>query len=142
MTSELIIGQKLPSYNEYIGECRTHWSKGAKFKKDIDNMIGYEILRAKSEKKLVPFSDPCVVYIEWHEKTRRRDVDNIQSAQKFILDALQLMKIIPNDSRRYVKQIYHNIVDDTKDFVKVTMVTENCMTNTTLVPCEDAFVKE
>ena len=124
MTYELVINHKLPSYNEYIDKCRSHWSTGAKFKKNIDNLIGYEILRAKAEKKLAPFSDPCVIYIEWHERTKKRDVDNIQSAQKFILDALQLMKIIPNDSRRYVKQIYHSIFDDTKDFVKVTLVTE------------------
>ena len=122
MTYELVINQKLPSYNEYIDQCRSHWSKGAKFKKTIDTQIGYEILRAKAEKKLAPFSNPCVINIEWHEKTKKRDVDNIQSAQKFILDALQLMGIIPNDSRRYVKQIYHRIVDDQRDFVKVTMV--------------------
>lgn len=119
MTYELVINQQLPSYNEYINACRSHWSKGAKFKKDIDRIIGYEILRAKSEKKLAPTSAPCVINIEWHEKTKRRDVDNIQSAQKFILDALQLTEIIPNDSRRYVKQIYHEIIDDTKDYVRV-----------------------
>lgn len=121
---EFIINQKLPSYNEYIDECRSHWSRGAKFKKAIDTQIGYEVLRAKAEKKLSPFSGPCVIYIEWHEKSKKRDVDNIQSAQKFILDALQLMKIIPNDSRRYVKQIYHEIVDDDRDYVKVKFVSD------------------
>lgn len=122
MIYELIINQKLPSYNEYIDACRSHWSKGAKFKKNIDSLIGYEILRAKAEKKLVSFFDPCVINIEWHESTLKRDVDNIQSAQKFILDALQSMGIIRNDGRRYVKQIYHRIVDDTKDFVRVEIV--------------------
>lgn len=119
---ELTVNQKLPSYNEYIDRCRSHWSKGAKFKKAIDTQICYEIIRAKAEKKLAPFSDPCVIYLAWHEKTKKRDVDNIQSAQKFILDALQAMKIIPNDSRRYVKQIYHEIVDDERDYVEVKMV--------------------
>lgn len=119
---EIIINQKLPSYNEYINACRSHWSKGAKFKKSVEKLIEYEIIRAKADKKLAPFSDPCVINIEWHEKTARRDVDNIQSAQKFILDALQHMGIIPNDSRRYVEQIYHKVVEDTKDFVKITIV--------------------
>jgi Holliday junction resolvase RusA-like endonuclease len=121
---EFTINHKLPSYNEYIDACRSHWSRGAKLKKNIEKLIGYEILRARNEKKIAPLSNPCEVYIVWHESTKKRDVDNIQSAQKFILDALQLMKIIPNDSRRYVKQIYHKIVDDQRDFVKVTMVTE------------------
>lgn len=124
MNYELVINQQLPSYNEYVDANRSHWSKGAKFKKTIDTQIGYEILRAKAVKKLAPFSDPCVIYIEWHEKTKKRDVDNIQSAQKFILDALQIMKIIPNDSRRYIKQINHKIVDDDRDYVKVRMILE------------------
>jgi Holliday junction resolvase RusA-like endonuclease len=116
---ELVINHQLPSYNEYINECRSHWSKGAKYKSNVEDMIGYAILRAKAEKKLLPFSSPCEVFIEWHEKTKKRDVDNIQSAQKFILDALQKLKIIPNDSRRYIKQIHHDIVDDDKDYVVV-----------------------
>jgi Holliday junction resolvase RusA-like endonuclease len=119
MSYELVINQQLPSYNEYINACRSHWSKGAAFKSRIEKWIEYAILCAKAEKKLAPFSDPCVIYIEWHEKTKKRDVDNIQSAQKFILDALQTMNIIPNDSRRYVKQIHHNIVDDDRDYVVV-----------------------
>ena len=53
------------------------------------------------------------------EKTKRRDVDNIQSAQKFILDALQHFSIIKNDSRKYVKQIHHTVIDDERDFVIV-----------------------
>jgi Holliday junction resolvase RusA-like endonuclease len=62
---------------------------------------------------------PCEIFIEWHEKTKRRDVDNIQSAQKFILDALQQHNIIKNDSRKYVKQIHHTVIDDKRDFVIV-----------------------
>ena len=33
----------------------------------------------------------------WYEKNQRRDKDNIAFAKKFILDALQEMKILKND---------------------------------------------
>lgn len=39
----------------------------------------------------------------------RRDADNIQSAQKFILDAMVKCGVIKNDSRKYISQIYHHI---------------------------------
>jgi Holliday junction resolvase RusA-like endonuclease len=71
------------------------------------------------KKRLRRVEKPCEIFIEWHEKTKRRDCDNIQSAQKFILDALQHCKIIENDSRKYIKQIHHTVIDDKRDFVTV-----------------------
>ena len=59
---------------------------------------------------------------EWHEKTKKRDADNIAFAKKFILDALVNMRVLPNDSRRYVKGFTDEIIDDTTDFVKVELV--------------------
>lgn len=71
--------------------------------------------------KLKPVIKPCVIYIEWHEKTKRRDADNIQSSQKFVLDAMVANRVLQNDNRRYVKQVYHEIIDDKEDFVVVTI---------------------
>jgi Holliday junction resolvase RusA-like endonuclease len=62
------------------------------------------------------------VRFEWHEKTKRRDADNIAFAKKFILDALVKMGVLPNDSRKYVKGFYDVIIDDKSDFVKVEIV--------------------
>ena len=117
--NELVINAQLPSLNEYQSACRSHWSKGAAFKKDIEELIGWSIIQSLSKKTLCRVDKPCEIFIEWHEKTKRRDVDNIQSAQKFILDALQHHNIIKNDSRKYVKQIHHTIIDDKSDFVVV-----------------------
>lgn len=115
------IQAQLPSLNDYVSACRSHWSKGAKFKEEIETIIGWNIKRDLLNKSLLPITDPCEIYIEWHERTKKRDVDNIQSAQKFVLDAMQKYGVIPNDSRKYVKQIYHKIIDDKKDFVVVTI---------------------
>ena len=59
---------------------------------------------------------------EWHEKTKKRDADNIASAKKFILDALVKMGVLQDDSRKYVKGFYDVIVDDKTDFVKVELI--------------------
>ena len=115
------IDAQLPSLNEYTNACRSHWSKGAEFKSSIESLIGWSIKSAMSKGTLKPIDKPCEVHIYWHEATRRRDVDNIQSAQKFILDALQHFKIIKNDSRRYVKQIRHEVIDDTTNYVTVEL---------------------
>lgn len=115
------IEQRLPSMNELIAANRQNRYKGAKMKRETEELIGQYIHIARLRGTIKPVSEPVEVHIEWHEKTKKRDTDNIQSAQKFILDALQKQGILINDSRRYVKQIYHKIVDDTADFVEVTV---------------------
>lgn len=113
------IKAKLPSLNEVIRANRNNRYEGGRFKTDVEEVIGWAIKQAIVKKTLKPVKNPCVIYIDWHEKTKRRDVDNIQSSQKFILDAMVANGILQNDSRRYVKQIYHEIIDDNEDFVVV-----------------------
>lgn len=59
---------------------------------------------------------------EWHERTKKRDADNIASAKKFILDALVKNGVLEDDSRKYVKGFYDTIIDDKEDFVIVELV--------------------
>lgn len=121
MTNYFVIEEKLPSLNDYINVCRNNKYKGAKFKKDVENLIAVYIRNAKIKKVLKPTDKPVVVHFEWHEKTRRRDADNIASAKKYILDAMQTSEIIPNDNRKYVKGFTDVIIDDKKDFVVVNI---------------------
>lgn len=115
------IEQRLPSMNELIEANRQNRFKGAKMKRDTEDIIGQYIRIARLRGTIKPISEPVEVHIEWHERTKKRDCDNIQSAQKFILDALQKQGILVNDNRRYVRQIYSKIIDDTADFVEVTL---------------------
>lgn len=117
--NELLIDAQLPSLNEYQYACRSHWSKGREFKENVETLIWGFIRAALLKKTLRPVEKPCEIFIEWHEATKKRDVDNIQSAQKFILDALQQNGIIKKDSRKYVRQIHHTVIDDKRDFVIV-----------------------
>lgn len=115
------INTRLPSMNEVIKDNRSGWQVAAKRKRELEDVIGYYILQAMMKGTIRPTNKPVIIEIMWHESTKKRDVDNIQSAQKFILDALQKHNIIINDNRKYVKQIYHQVVDDEKDFVCVVL---------------------
>ena len=121
MSNYFVIEDKLPSLNDYIGVCRSNKFGGAKFKNDVDKLISLYIRNAKTRKTLTPTDKPVVIHFEWHERTKRRDADNIASAKKYILDAMQKMDIIPNDNRKYVKGFTDVIVDDKKDYVVVTI---------------------
>lgn len=119
---KFFIREKLPSLNEVINKNRTNRYGGAAYKGKLEKLIGGYILQALGDGDLIPMGEtPCEVYCEWHEKTKRRDCDNIHSSVKFILDALQKHHILKNDNRRYVKQIHHKVVDDTADYVVVEL---------------------
>ena len=121
MQNYFVIEEKLPSLNDYINACRTNYYIGAKLKKNVESKISTYILVAKAKKTLQPTDKPIIVHFEWHEKTMRRDTDNIASAKKFILDAMQTAGIIINDNRKYVKGFTDNFFDADKDFVVVTL---------------------
>ena len=105
--------------NETVAKNRANRYLGAKFKSDIEEAIGWDIKQALTTKTLKRVTAPCEIYIEWHEATMRRDADNIHSSVKFVMDAMVKNGILQNDSRRYVRQIHHKIVDDKDDFVVV-----------------------
>ncbi len=118
------IHAKLPSLNEVINKDRSNRFAGAVYKRDTEKVISRYIQSALKTGELKPVSEPCTIRIDWYEKTRRRDVDNIQSSQKFILDALVNNGILHDDGRKYVTQIYHRIFDSDKDKVSVMIETE------------------
>lgn len=91
----------LPSMNKVIGANRNNKYNGAKLKKDVQRDIDLVIRKAN----LKTIKGPVEIELVWYEKDARRDVDNIQSGKKFILDSLVEMKILPDDNQRWVKQI-------------------------------------
>lgn len=113
------IEMQLPGLNKVIGANRSNTYMGAKLKKDVQKDISQFIRMAMLSGDLHPQEKRCTISITWHERTRKRDVDNIQSAQKFILDAMVEMGILKDDSQKYVAQIYHHIVTDDHDYVEV-----------------------
>lgn len=113
------IKAKLPSLNDVIQTNRSNKFGGNRTKQEIQEVIGWAIKQALVMRTLKPVKKPCTIEIDWHEATKRRDVDNVQSSQKFVLDAMVENGVLQNDSRRYVKQVYHQIIDDSMDYVVV-----------------------
>lgn len=87
---------KLPSYNEYQDQNRRNPHAGGQMKKSIEQLIGYQLV------KMDKITEPVVIHFLWHEKTRRRDKDNVAFAKKFILDAMQKTGKLPNDNNKYI----------------------------------------
>jgi len=98
MNQYLEIPFRLPSLNEVIGANRTNPYAGAKLKRDTEERLIWTIRQAK----LKPVTLPCIVHMLFVEPNRRRDADNVESAKKFILDALVKAGILVNDSPKYV----------------------------------------
>ena len=116
------IKQKLPSLNEWWYALSSNKYLGSKFKNDIEEVVGWSIRQALASKNLHKPTGAVMVRFEWHEKTKRRDADNIASAKKFILDALVKQGILIDDSRKYVKGFYDVIIDDKEDYVLVELI--------------------
>lgn len=90
------INMKLPSLNEYINVCRTNKFKAAKFKADIEEQIGYFLL------KMPKYNKPIAIHFHWVEGSKRRDLDNVAFAKKFILDEMVKMGKLKDDNRKHV----------------------------------------
>lgn len=87
---------KLPSLNEYVNVCRANRYKSARYKKDLEDDIMAFL------GKLPRFETPVRIHFHWIEGNRRRDLDNICFAKKFILDALVKAGKLKDDNRKVV----------------------------------------
>lgn len=87
---------KLPSLNDYIRACRSNKFAGSVMKKKVENEIGIFIAR------LPRFENPVEIGFLWIEENRRRDLDNIAFAKKFVLDSLVKAGKLKDDDRRHV----------------------------------------
>lgn len=91
----LIIYGQLPNLNDYTDACRGNKYAGASMKKETEGIISCYI---KSQLKGVHFDKTVELSFRWYEKNKRRDLDNICFAKKFILDALVKNEVIQTDS--------------------------------------------
>jgi Holliday junction resolvase RusA-like endonuclease len=91
------IDMKLPSLNDYINVCRTNKYKAAKYKADIEQQIAGFLI------KMPQYEHPIRIHFHWIEGNKKRDLDNVCFAKKFILDAMVKSKKLKNDNRKHVR---------------------------------------
>lgn len=97
MNQQFEIPFSLPGLNQVNAANRTNPYAGAKLKRDVDAGICAVIRSAGIQ----PVRYPCIVHMTFSEPGRR-DADNVESAKKFILDALVKSGVIPNDNPKHV----------------------------------------
>lgn len=95
----LVIKELLPGLNDYTRACRSNAYAGANMKKRAEQIITAYIMQ---QLKGVHYPGTVELSFRWYEKNKKRDLDNICFAKKFILDALVSNKIIVADSWRGV----------------------------------------
>lgn len=99
MTQTFMILGKLAGLNEIIDAAKKHRFKFEQLKNDARTLIRADIRRAK----IKAVAKPCQLVFTWIEPDKRRDLDNIAAAKKFIIDALRDEKILPNDGWVWVR---------------------------------------
>jgi Holliday junction resolvase RusA-like endonuclease len=94
---------RFPGMNEIITAAkmgRGKYQPYAKMKEEYTNMVAWLAKKLPRYKKVD-------ISIVWYEPNARRDLDNIMSGQKFIMDGLVKAGAIPDDSQKYVKSVTH-----------------------------------
>lgn len=94
MQKTLIIAGRLDGLNEYTRACRKNKFAGAQMKKENETIISAYIME---QLRGIHFDGVVELSFRWYEKDRKRDLDNIAMAKKFILDALVNNGIIVAD---------------------------------------------
>ena len=96
----LTIPGKLPGLNDYIAAERTNRHTGAKMKAYNGNIVSVAIRQCF---RGVRIEKPVYMEYTWYEPNKRRDLDNISSfGRKVIQDALVQCGVINDDGWKYV----------------------------------------
>lgn len=112
------IEMQLPSLNNYINACRRNAHAGGAFKRESDSICAAYIRKARIPK----IKNPVKIHFEWHERTIKRDLDNVAGyGHKTILDALVICGVLKDDSPKYVTGFTDRFVKDGKSGVIVTI---------------------
>lgn len=93
------IDKRLMGLNEYTDANRNNKYYGNKKKQEEQQYIIWSI---KSQLGNLKIDKPVIGHFTWIEENKRRDLDNICFAKKFILDALVQAGVLKDDNRKIV----------------------------------------
>ena len=120
MDIKFVVPGRLDGLNEYTKANRANAYGGNNIKQRNEKAVKFAIRQAKLNKVI---KYPIQLKITWDEKNKRRDIDNIIFATKFILDALVKSNILENDSQKYVNGITHEVsVDKQNPRIEVEII--------------------
>lgn len=100
MTVQFTIQGRLAGLNEYTKACRANRYVGARMKEDNERKVKYAIMT--SNIGLIKIERKVKITYRWYEENKRRDLDNIAFAKKFIQDALVEWGMLQGDGWRHI----------------------------------------
>lgn len=95
MRQTFSIPGRMPSLNEFYRLDRYEQNR---VKRCCDELVAW----SAKEAGIRPYDVPIRYHILWLEQNRRRDLDNIAFAKKFVQDGLVKARIIRNDTRHEI----------------------------------------
>lgn len=101
------IPDRLPGLNEYVNACRSNPIKGGQKSSYAHRICKLGMTKIHGKKM-----NRIFILCQWFERDKRRDKDNIASARKFILDALQEWDILKNDGWKQIAGFYDDFQID------------------------------
>lgn len=96
---KLVIPGTLPGLNDYTRAQRADRHVGAKMKKSVEEVLALHI---RQQFRGVKILGQVFIECHWYEPNRRRDLDNVAFAKKFIQDALVRCGAIEGDGWKHV----------------------------------------
>ena len=98
-TASFTIQGRLDGLNEYTKACRSNCYAGDNMKKKNERIVEYYIFE---QLRGVKFNNKVSISYTWYEKNKRRDLDNIAFAKKFIQDALVKRGVLEGDGWQHI----------------------------------------
>jgi hypothetical protein len=120
VSQELWIPGQLPGMNEILAAAKSGHGRGNAYAR-MKAEWGDVVWALAKQARLTPVNAAAVSF-DWREKDRRRDLDNIAAAAKFVLDGLVLSGALLGDGQTHVTALSHRFsVDRERPGVLVTL---------------------
>lgn len=106
MIQTAYIGANLPSLNDMLAAAKVRkgaWSQYGEMKACYGKLCQADLRKAKLHR----VTKPVTILFKWHCKDMKTDPDNRCAGQKFVLDALVALQILPDDSWKWIKGLRH-----------------------------------
>jgi Holliday junction resolvase RusA-like endonuclease len=112
-TMNIVIDYQFVSLNEYINIERGNKFAAADIKSKETNAVKMLCIGKKWHRY------PCKIKFIWHVVSKKKDLDNIAFAKKFILDGLVKAGTLKNDNLNHILAFEDKVVFDKKEYVEL-----------------------
>lgn len=113
---KIVIDHQFPTLNEYIEAERSNKFAGANIKSRETGLVKYFCIGKKQ------IAYPTKIIFTWHLKNKRKDLDNVAYAKKFILDGLVRAGTLKNDNLNHIIGFEDKVIFDKKEYVELEII--------------------